>query len=61
MIPMMVQQGYVAIAVVFDVWGMARLVSEGVKGARALVESQEEPEGKESDEAEVVNGKPPSA
>lgn len=61
MIPMMIQQGYVAIAVVFDVWGMAGLVNEGVKKARAIVENQEKPKGEEGEKTEVVNGKPPSA
>ena len=61
MIPMMIQQGYVAIADVFDVWGMAGLVNEGVKKARTFVENQGEPEGKEGEKTEIVNGKPPSS
>lgn len=61
MIPMLIQQGYVAIAVVFDVWGMAGLVNDGVKKARAFVEGGEDSENKDGEKSEVVNGKPPSS
>ena len=63
MIPMMIQQGYAVIGVAFDVWGLAGLVNDGMKAARAIVEKGDLPEAKEgepeSTEAEVVNGKAP--
>lgn len=31
MIPMMIQQGYKAIAVLFDMWGLANLVNSGIQ------------------------------
>lgn len=44
MIPMMIQQGCCAIAVVFDYWGVAQMVHDGVKAARAMVEGPAEGE-----------------
>jgi 4-hydroxy-2-oxoheptanedioate aldolase len=45
MIPMMVKQGYAAIAVTFDVWGLANLIHGGIQQARASVQQEEaEPE-----------------
>lgn len=38
MIPMMIQQGYRAIAVVFDVWGLANMVHGSLKQGRALAQ-----------------------
>lgn len=35
MIPMMIAQGYAAIAVAFDMWGLSNLVANGMKEARA--------------------------
>lgn len=35
-IPMMVEQGYRAISVVFDVWGLANLVDGKMKEGREL-------------------------
>lgn len=34
MIPMLVQQGFAAIAVAFDVWGLAQLVADALKKGR---------------------------
>jgi len=36
MIPMLVQQGYAAIAVAFDVWGLAGLVADALKKGRDI-------------------------
>ncbi|KAK3938309.1 Pyruvate/Phosphoenolpyruvate kinase-like domain-containing protein [Diplogelasinospora grovesii] len=41
MIPMMVKQGYAAIAVTFDVWGLANLIHGGIQQARASVQQEE--------------------
>jgi 4-hydroxy-2-oxoheptanedioate aldolase len=38
MIPIMLQQGYKALAVTFDVWGVANMVKNGMDEARAVVE-----------------------
>ena len=38
MIPIMLQQGYKALAVTFDVWGVANMVKDGLDGARAISE-----------------------
>ncbi len=38
MIPMMIEQGYRAIAVTFDVWGFANMVNDGVKNAKAVAQ-----------------------
>jgi 4-hydroxy-2-oxoheptanedioate aldolase len=38
MIPMMLQQGYKALAVTFDVWGIANMVKDGMDQARAAAE-----------------------
>lgn len=48
MIPMMIQQGYMAIAVAFDMWGLAGLVNDAMKGARAIVEQEPETNGTET-------------
>ena len=37
MIPMMLQQGYKALAVTFDVWGVANMVKDGMDEARAVI------------------------
>ena len=37
MIPMLVQQGFAAIAVAFDVWGLAGLMADALKKGRAAV------------------------
>lgn len=34
MIPMMIQQGYKAIAVAFDMWGLANVVNSGIQKGR---------------------------
>lgn len=68
MIPMMLQQGYMALAITFDVWGLANMVNNGVKEARAVVlKDAEEAAAKENGTAdgsadgaaEVVVGKAP--
>ena len=38
MIPLMLQQGYKALAVTFDVWGVANMVNDGMNEARAIIE-----------------------
>jgi 4-hydroxy-2-oxoheptanedioate aldolase len=38
MIPIMLQQGYKALAVTFDVWGVANMVTDGMNEARAITE-----------------------
>lgn len=45
MIPMMIKGGYRALAVAFDVWGLAGLVAEGMKKAKEIVNSNDEPNG----------------
>lgn len=55
MIPMMIQQGYAAIAVTFDVWGLAGLVNDGMKAARAVVNGESAENGEK--EVAVVGGK----
>jgi 4-hydroxy-2-oxoheptanedioate aldolase len=37
MIPIMLQQGYTALAVAFDVWGMANMVKDGMEEARTVI------------------------
>ncbi|ORY67554.1 Pyruvate/Phosphoenolpyruvate kinase-like domain-containing protein [Pseudomassariella vexata] len=41
MIPMMIEQGYRCIAVIFDVWGLAHLVHGGVQTARGYAQKAE--------------------
>lgn len=45
MIPMMIQQGYSAIAVVFDVWGIANLLNDGIKQAKEFAQQAVLPAG----------------
>lgn len=45
MVPMMIKSGYRALAVTFDVWGIANMVKDGMTKARALAQSVNEPEG----------------
>jgi len=52
MIPGMIEQGYAAIAVAFDVWGFANLVNSGIKQGRAFAQQSGEVKG-----AAVPNGK----
>lgn len=63
MIPMMIQQGYVVIAVAFDVWALAGLAHDGMKAAREVLEKESKPEdkdaGAEEGTAEVVIGEAP--
>ncbi|KAK6073848.1 hypothetical protein SCUP515_06770 [Seiridium cupressi] len=40
-IPMMIGMGYRALAVVFDVWGMAGMVDKGIKQARSYVQGDQ--------------------
>ncbi|KAK4098532.1 Phosphoenolpyruvate/pyruvate domain-containing protein [Parathielavia hyrcaniae] len=71
MIPMMLQQGYKAVAVAMDVWAVANMVKDGVNDARAMIEKivDEENEkgadatanGSANGAAEVVVGKAPSS
>lgn len=42
MIPMMIKGGYRAVAVAFDVWGLAGLVNDGLKKAKTFVDAEEE-------------------
>lgn len=39
MISVLLQQGYKALAVVFDVWGVANMVDAGMKEARGIVDA----------------------
>ncbi len=66
-VPMMIDQGYAAIAVAFDVWAVANLVNDSIKDAKAIAQALPAPKGK-ADEAEhatngttheMVNGKAP--
>ncbi len=68
LVPVLMQQGYSAIAVCFDVWGLANMLSDGLKEGRALVLKGSETaaagaNGKNGvdngEEKEVVNGKAP--
>lgn len=68
MVPMMIGQGYAAIAVAFDLWGLAGLVKDGMNNARELVEKMGEAEtnGKETNGSSeqtvpVLNGKEESS
>lgn len=54
MVPMMIQQGYVGIAVAFDYWGLAGMVADGIKNARAQVDGSAEGEKAEGEKAEAV-------
>lgn len=49
MVPMMIKSGYRALAVTFDVWGIANMVKDGMTKARALAQSVNEPEGEEKE------------
>lgn len=40
MTPIMLQQGYKALAVMFDIWGMANMVKDGIVEARAVIEKE---------------------
>lgn len=55
MIPMMLQQGYKALAVTFDVWGVANMVNDGMKEARAIIE-QDVAANEKSNGEQAVNG-----
>lgn len=37
MIPILLQQGYKALAVTFDVWGVANMVKDGMGEARKVI------------------------
>jgi 4-hydroxy-2-oxoheptanedioate aldolase len=52
MIPGMIEQGYRAIAVAFDVWGFANLVHGGLQAGRAFAQQAGETNG-----TAEVNGK----
>lgn len=54
MIPFMIQSGYRALAVTFDVWGLANLVKDGMNKARAFAE--EVAATQNGVKATVVNG-----
>lgn len=54
MIPMMIKMGYRALAVAFDVWGLANLVNDGMKQARTFL-VDDEPESAPAENG--VNGK----
>lgn len=62
MIPMMLQQGYKALAVTFDVWGVANMVNDGMNEARAIIEqsidaTKESSDVKQAvDDSKVANG-----
>lgn len=54
MIPMMIKQGYKAIAVAFDLWGLANLVNTGINKGREYAKAVAEE--KQNSEAAIVNG-----
>jgi len=58
MIPMMIQQGYAAIAIAFDAWGLANLVHGGIKQARgfAIQAAEAANETKATNGTKVANG-----
>lgn len=56
MIPMMLQQGYKALATTFDVWGVANMVKDGMVEARAVIEKAVADAAKENGHAEKANG-----
>lgn len=60
MIPMMIQQGFRIIFLLFDVWGTAGLLHDRMKAARASLEGADEPDGESGEKTQVVNGKSPS-
>jgi 4-hydroxy-2-oxoheptanedioate aldolase len=49
MVPMMIQNGYRALAVTFDVWGIANMVKDGMTKARALAQSLNDPPKEEKE------------
>lgn len=55
MIPVMLQQGYKALAVTFDVWGVANMVNDGMNEARGIIEKIVD-EQKENGAAKEANG-----
>lgn len=56
MIPMMLQQGYKALAVTFDVWGVANMVNDGMNEARAIIEQSIDAAKENSHVEQAVNG-----
>jgi 4-hydroxy-2-oxoheptanedioate aldolase len=55
MIPMMIQQGYGAIAVVFDYWGLANMVHSGLKEAKGILDNAAAAESK-TENGDAANG-----
>jgi 4-hydroxy-2-oxoheptanedioate aldolase len=51
MIPMMIKGGYAALAVAFDVWGLANLVHDGLVTAKGYLPTKEQ-----EDSVAVENG-----
>ncbi|KAK3296513.1 Pyruvate/Phosphoenolpyruvate kinase-like domain-containing protein [Chaetomium fimeti] len=65
MIPILLQQGYKALAVAFDVWGVANMVKDGMNEARAVIEKDVDAQAAKAAEGTVEvangNGKAPSS
>jgi 4-hydroxy-2-oxoheptanedioate aldolase len=57
MIPMMLQQGYKALATTFDVWGVANMVKDGMTEARAVIEKAVAETAQENGAAEANGAK----
>ncbi|KAK4233881.1 Macrophomate synthase [Achaetomium macrosporum] len=55
MIPMMIQQGYGAIAVVFDYWALANMVHSGLKEAKGILDNAAASESK-TENGDAANG-----
>lgn len=56
MIPLMLKQGYTALAVAFDVWGVANMVKDGMDQARAVIEENANAENGTAKEANGAKG-----
>lgn len=57
MIPMMIDQGFAAIAVVFDVWGFANMVKNGLTQARGFANQVAETRAAAQTNGVETNGK----
>jgi 4-hydroxy-2-oxoheptanedioate aldolase len=58
MIPILLEQGYKALAVTFDVWGVANMVKDGMTEARAVIEKQVDAAKEQNGAAKEGNGVP---
>jgi len=61
MIPMMIQQGYRAIAVTFDLWGLANLVHGSLAQGREFAKQAGAANGTANGKAPTLNGKETSS